>query len=968
MKLRTLDIEGFGPFKNRQTVDFAKFADDGLFLIEGQTGAGKSSILDAITYALYNFTARWMDSNANSEFKSVRSHFCAPDEPTRVQLIFELSVGDKQHAYRIIRSIPGLKKDGSEKPVVVDLYEVFDDGTEQGIASGVASVASEITKLVRLDKTEFLQVVLLAQGRFQAFLEATSDQRLELLRKLFDTKRFADIQRALAEKASELEGQIKSSKQALDSEIANLSEALEVEGPLVGAELSWVAELLAKAESQTAEINAAALKAHQAHANALLKVQQAKNQTELGSLKQEKAVIESGRKEHDADKTKLKAAQKAARASGLFEALNSSETALKISKAELDSIAPDKKIPRTLDALKPLINNQSALKQKLAPLVEEEESLRQAIDEIASLKEQLSEFEEAFKETALEIESLKAERTKLANEVGDLDALREAKQDSEASLNQFISFQALEKKAKVAEKKAADALKALAKATDEQQSLTHNYRANLAFSLAKDLKKGDACLVCGSKEHPAQAKATGKPVTDDELNAANEARSDAASAEGVAKTELENLLETLRPLSQKFKDASKKALEDIKVKADHAFTKASKAATRTEEITKLLDPDSDLQKSHASLANTCTAKTTEIRASQTATKKVQDKLTKNLGGFASVSEHFDSVESLLERMTQVSDALTAVASKQEAREKAAELFTKKLTTEGFASTAAFEKAFVEPGDLDELATKIEDYADSAKRIETLLQDEKFKALPSEKLDLVEVESAAVAAEALEKQKQQELGEARAETRQIEVIQGRVAKLLPKIQKFASDYEVHRGLANMANGKEPNVLRISLESYFAAAELEVILEAANSHLKTMSAGSQYALKHSDKALKGSGKAGLGIEVMDEFTGRERQPETLSGGEKFQVSLAIALGLAQVVSDRSGAIRVDTLFVDEGFGSLSAEVLDTAMRTLDSLKQGGRTIGLISHVEKMQEEISAKLLVEKTPRGPSLIRQS
>ncbi len=968
MKLHSLEIEGFGPFKNKQVVDFAKFAQDGIFLIEGQTGAGKSSILDALTFALYNFTARWMDSNANAEFKSVRSHFSAPDEPTRVQLIFELSVGDKQHVYRIVRSIPGLKKDGSEKPVVVDLFEVFEDGTEQGIASGVASVAGEITKLVRLDKTEFLQVVLLAQGRFQAFLEATSDQRLELLRKLFDTKRFADIQRALAEKASEIEGQIKDSKQALDSELASLSDSLEVEPPLSGDELSWFADLLTKAESLGVEIEAAALKAKEAHDDALVKVQQATNQIELHMLKQEKVEIESGRKEHDADKAKLKAAQKAARLSGLFEALNNSEDALKLAQTELNSIAPDKKIPRSLETLKPLISAQSTLKQKLAPLIEEEESLEETLEEVEALKQQLSDLEGEFKETKAKIETLKSERKKLTQEVGDLDLLREAKQASEVALVEFNSFQALEKKAKIAERKAADALKTLANATDEQQSLTHDYRANLAFSLAQDLKKGDACLVCGSKDHPSKAKATGKPVTDEELNAANEARSDAASAEGVARNEHETLLVALAPLSEKFKGVSKKALEDKATKAEQAFTKASAAATRIEEITKLLDPDSEMQKSQAMLATSVTAMTTEIKGAQIATKKTQDKLAKNLGGFASVSEHLDSVESLLERMTEVSDALVAVTSKQESKDRAAELFTKKLSTEGFASKLAFEKAFVEPDELDELASKIEDYADSVKRIETLLQDEKFKALPSQKLDLLEVENAAEAAKALELKKQQELGEAKAVARQISVSQGRVAKLLPRIEKYAADYEVHRGLANMANGKEPNVLRISLESYFAAAELEVILQAANSHLKTMSAGSQYTLKHSDKALKGSGKTGLGIEVMDEFTGRERQPETLSGGEKFQVSLAIALGLAQVVSDRSGAIRVDTLFVDEGFGSLSAEVLDTAMRTLDSLKQGGRTIGLISHVEKMQEEISAKLLVEKTPRGPSLIRQS
>jgi len=159
--------------------------------------------------------------------------------------------------------------------------------------------------------------------------------------------------------------------------------------------------------------------------------------------------------------------------------------------------------------------------------------------------------------------------------------------------------------------------------------------------------------------------------------------------------------------------------------------------------------------------------------------------------------------------------------------------------------------------------------------------------------------------------------------------------------------------------------MSLESYFAASELEAVIEAANHHIKPMQVGSQYTLIHSDGAYRGSGQFGLGLEVFDQHTGTNRFTEQLSGGEKFQISLGVALGLAQVVSDRAGAIRIDSLFIDEGFGTLSEEPLNSIINTLDGLRQGGRMIGLISHGEAMKEAIAAKIHVEKTPRGPSVV---
>ena len=168
------------------------------------------------------------------------------------------------------------------------------------------------------------------------------------------------------------------------------------------------------------------------------------------------------------------------------------------------------------------------------------------------------------------------------------------------------------------------------------------------------------------------------------------------------------------------------------------------------------------------------------------------------------------------------------------------------------------------------------------------------------------------------------------------------------------------------GRAPNTHRMSLESFVLAAELEEIVEAANLRLSDMSSG-RYALRHSDAVAARGASSGLGLTVLDAHTGQARPAQSLSGGETFLASLALALGLAEVVTSRSGGVRLDTLFIDEGFGSLDAETLDLAMRTLDELRQGGRTVGLISHVAAMKEQIPAQLIVEATREGPSTLRQ-
>ncbi|MET0672208.1 MAG: SbcC/MukB-like Walker B domain-containing protein, partial [Microbacterium pygmaeum] len=193
---------------------------------------------------------------------------------------------------------------------------------------------------------------------------------------------------------------------------------------------------------------------------------------------------------------------------------------------------------------------------------------------------------------------------------------------------------------------------------------------------------------------------------------------------------------------------------------------------------------------------------------------------------------------------------------------------------------------------------------------------------------------------------------------------RIAAAHAETATLSAAYNLVSGLADAIAGRTAS--RMDLETFVLAAELEEIVSAANLRLDEMSSG-RYRLQHSDAVAVRNGASGLGLEVLDAYTGRTRPPQSLSGGETFLASLALALGLAEVVTARAGGIRLDTLFVDEGFGSLDAETLDLAMRTLDELRQGGRTVGVISHVEAMKEQLPAQLRVEATPSGPSVIRQ-
>ncbi|WP_305728274.1 SbcC/MukB-like Walker B domain-containing protein, partial [Microbacterium sp. AR7-10] len=273
-------------------------------------------------------------------------------------------------------------------------------------------------------------------------------------------------------------------------------------------------------------------------------------------------------------------------------------------------------------------------------------------------------------------------------------------------------------------------------------------------------------------------------------------------------------------------------------------------------------------------------------------------------------------------------------------------------------------AMISATELSALDERITAYAVDVKKERALLLDLEMRMLPEEPIDLAPAEQRAQQARDAWQGAVDADSRARSVQKSLSATVDSAAHAHAASAEQAAEFEVLRGLADALAGRSGNTHKMNLETFVLAAELEEIVSAANLRLHDMSDG-RYQLRHSDALAARGAASGLGIVVFDAFTGQTRPAKSLSGGETFLSSLALALGLAEVVTARAGGIRLDTLFIDEGFGSLDADTLETAMRTLDELRQGGRTVGVISHVEAMQEQIPAQLRVRTVPDGHSVI---
>ncbi|MBO4897422.1 MAG: SMC family ATPase [Clostridia bacterium] len=903
-----LIMTAFGPYADRTEINFDELGQRGLYLITGDTGAGKTTIFDAITFALYGEA-----SGGNREASMFRSKYAKPETPTEVELIF--SYAGKEYCVKRNPEYERLKSRGegftTERPNALLQYP---DGR---VVTKLKEVNSAVVEIMGIDRNQFTQIAMIAQGDFLKLLLAPTDERKKIFQKIFKTERYHDLQERLKAEVSKLErdcAAVRSSiNQFINGIVPNENEALSmqtekaVNDEIPMSEIILLLETLIKCDSDTEteleneikKIDGEIEKTNKAIAEAVL-------------LKKAKEALEELRLELE-EKTRL--------AEALSEDLKIKETA----KKETDGIP---QIIASIDAELDNYNERDNKKEectKIAARIELREAESERIKkDIDTLSESIAETEkeaDALKNTGedkarleAEKESLSGKKTSLDNLAKEIESLSEIKEELEAAQEDYKD------KSKIAEEKARI-----------YEARNRAYLDAQAGVLAELLEDGKPCPVCGSALHPAPAEKPDKAPTKEELkdikSAMDGAQRDALEASRTA-GQLRGEFEAKK---SHIESLSKELLGDMSLNAkkDEIIMALSKLDEQLKRI-------EDAEKRKAALEEIIPKKKEKLEALQ---KEISD---------AEKAEAEDkiSLNSVKERIKELEDKLRY--DSRNSAERARDEFTQKRKD---AEQALQNAKAVFDGNEKRIAEIKSGINENGK----LLADSKQTDIEAEeaKQNDFKEERARLSAE-------QKDVHARWQSNRVCLsnINSKSEEIIPLEEKLMW----MKALSNTANGNISGKEKIMLETYIQMTYFDRVINRANSRLMVMSGG-QYELTRRKEALNNRSQIGLELDVIDHYNGTERSVKTLSGGESFKASLSLALGLSDEIQSSAGGIMLDTMFVDEGFGSLDDESLSQAIRALSGLTEGNRLVGIISHVSELKNCIDKQIVVKKEKTGGS-----
>ncbi|WP_322411361.1 SMC family ATPase [Microbacterium invictum] len=1004
MKLHRVELEGFGPFRERQVVDFDAFEADGIFLISGRTGAGKSSVLDGVCFALYGGVPRYDGTE-----KRLRSDHCGPDDPTSVAV--EFTAAGRRFRVRRSPDYPRRKRRGEGYTVVAADAELAElvDGAWRGLASGPRHVGLELDEILGLSQQQFLQVILLAQNRFAEFLLAKNDDRQKLLRRLFGTRTFEDYLHAFEERRRATERDVADATGAaalllgeaerlvpdgasgdLDREAA--AAPRDAAGSsAVGARFDAVERGAQRADYRAETLRNARDAAEAAHRRAedhhlamrrLRQMQEDRERSRaaLAALDAEAPVIDVARRElaaaHDAEG--LRAPLDAAAVAHADR--SSAEAAVQALVDDLGSAAEDGDLPsfslEALDALVRQLTGDLAVSRDAEATEKGMDAAEQAFaDDVARVRGE----EELIARLDADRARIPAQRAVVESELAPVrdaaagrDAARIRLDEARARRKAAAEAVGLAERAVVAEQAALAAAEAAAGANEAVVSLLRRRAADRAGSLAAGLVEGEPCPVCGSAEHPHPAEPTGDPVSDDDIARAEAGQQQAGKRARRAAEEFRAARDAEAQAAARAGGLDLDAATTAVAEAEAAFAAATAAVAERDRLLATLETLGLLEAEAAQERERLTAHLAALREDVSAREaELREKrrvVAAARGDHDSVAARVAALTRRCDRATRLAAARRAALTAAAAADRAATDRDGRVAASGFDDAAAAREALRTASERDALDERIRTHQaafhaerDRLRDLELALAGE-----PEEFVDVSAAESALVAARDAWMAAVDAAADATGTAERLRALLGRARVALGEVAGLAEEHHVIARLADTVAGRAPNTHRMTLESFVLAAELEEIVAAANLRLGDMSSG-RYQLRHTDALAARGAASGLGLEILDAHTGAARPAHSLSGGETFLASLALALGLAEVVTARAGGVRLDTLFIDEGFGSLDDDTLELAMATLDELRQGGRTVGLISHVASMKERIPAQLHVRATPQGPSVIRQ-
>lgn len=1030
-----LIMKAFGPYKSIEVVDFSELKQKNLFLITGPTGAGKTTLFDAISFAIYG------EASGNLRLaESLRSHFADNEQLTEVELDFELK-GVRYHIHRIPRQLkPKSKGEGlteQKAEAVLTLY----DGISNTVIAGVKPVNEYIERILGINAEQFKQIMMIPQGEFQKLLTATTEEREQVLQKLFDTSLYGSVQTHLESQAKQLFNEIKLNNELRERQIQRIMTEEEELVVLLTKEDKNIAAIIEGVRNQ--------LKADDLRLQSLDQEQQ--------ELIQASEAIVSRREQCREINDKLTAK---AILESQINALNDKQPIIegfksKATQAEL-AFQVEPLAQHYVARLRELKEKQEVLDQKNKAMFDAKAqlTLAEATYQREASEERLTERDKLYTEV-VELRSYSEKVSAIAAQVRNIQTLETEKEalvfrlqaNVEAKSNQLHAIETLQKKcdsAKEAEIQASqlreslhqkreiykllqgidayssqlkdlnllieaqrtkiDAL-GIAKEKAQHDLITSKkiHAANQAAAMAAGLLEGSPCPVCGSAHHPTLAEYAGTPVTENELTVLEEALHQVSEQYQSARTELK-LRELEWDQTQKSYDTGIISIHALSIDFNTDVPLSQWIQAQLSEIDALEQSISQLSSmalTYGALRDALDKADQDLKQIELQSSGVNESIlevTATLSGAnALLSQTYQEIPESLQSEQQLKDALlekelqyrSVTAAYEEARQKrenyqrayetakslqeqltldvvsannhassAKESLQFKMAEMGFENEEAYKSALLPSAELTALKSEVDAYYQSYHALSGQLVELHRVTKGLSPVDLSEFETDLLA---LRQRSEACFNERSQILNRIQVNRDSLTAILEINALSESKENAYRLIGHLSKvTKGDNKLGITFERYVLAAFLKDVLVAANIRLNQMTAG-RYKLDITEERLRSNAKGGLDLEVYDHYTGRARHVRTLSGGEGFKASLAMALGLADTVQSYSGGVSLDTLFVDEGFGTLDQESLDSAITCLIDLQKSGRLVGIISHVQELKERIDTRLEVIATREG-------
>jgi exonuclease SbcC len=992
MYLHRLELRAIGPYPDLVTIDFAALAASGVFLLEGPTGSGKSTIIDAVVFALYGGLA---GSDASSD--RLHSQHADPAVEPFVELVFETGAG----TYRVRRTPqydrPKQRGTGTVKQQAsVQLFRLAapTDVAGEPMSSRIPEVGVEIARIVGLDRAQFLQTVVLPQGEFARFLRSPGEDRRKLLQSLFGTQVYDRTADELAARRRAVQAEVEGADDRVRDALARFAQAADLSEADESVVPGTVASLRATADAAGAARTAAAAAATVATEHERSVTARAAALERRAALLRRQALLDDDAPAIEQARAAVATAERAARVAAVADGLDAAAVRADDTAAAAARLR-DQHALRAVDAQqvarrRDTLTDALSDVRHLVAVEADADTRRTAIAEATTTASRLTDDLAAL-DTALEARPTERARIVEAARTASTTAA-----DADAAAHEVARVQSLradlaardraEQRVAGAEHVVADARRRATEALDAERSLRERRIAGLAGELGAALTPGDPCPVCGSTAHPSVAAPQDDHPTIQAVESAGDATrladqqlADAAADLAVERAEHLRLTDVVGAVDTVALDAMAVAADE-RVRAAHdaaaLVLEHERERTAHDTATRALERErNDLNARRTVLASTAASDAVRLETDLRSVREAIGRLGALLDSDSdsvpvSLRAVVDELDGRLTVLRAVAEADDRAAAAARARDERSAEVARVLDEQGFPDVDAARAGLLDPDTVARFHSSISAAEAEHAVVRAGLDDPAVLQAADddpEQLDVPTAQAERVRATA-------ELDEAtrlavtaahRAEA--VGQCATEVDRTVRARQETSARSRAVVRLADVANGvASVNPTGITLGTYVLMRRFEDVVAAANDRLRGMLAG-RFTLETSDERESGSRsrRTGLALAVHDHTTDTVRDPRSLSGGETFTVSLCLALGLADVVQAEAGGVSLGTLFVDEGFGTLDPETLDDVIGQLSRLTAGGRQVGIVSHVEELKQRIPERIAVRRTPAGGSQV---